>query len=55
MIDLVSLLRKSLDKKGKGAPADDAANEEVEERPKRAAARKPASRLPKKTATKKRA
>ena len=55
VIDLVSLLRKSLDKKGKGAASAEAANEEVEEKPKRAAARKPASRLPKKTAAKKRA
>jgi DNA end-binding protein Ku len=52
VIDLVSLLRKSLDKKGKSG---EAANEDVKERPKRAAAGKSASRLPKKTATKKRA
>jgi DNA end-binding protein Ku len=50
VIDLVSLLRKSLDKTGKGSAAT-AANEEEKEQPKRAAARKPASRLPKKTAT----
>ena len=42
VIDLVSLLRRSLDKKGKAANDE---TEETEERPKRAAARKPASRL----------
>ena len=52
VIDLVSLLRKSLEK-GKGGHA---ANDEEAERPKRAAARKPTSRLPaKKTAHRKRA
>ena len=51
VIDLVSLLRTRLDKKGKGG-AGEAANEDVKEQPKRAAARKPASR---KTASKKRA
>jgi DNA end-binding protein Ku len=55
VIDLVSLLRKSLDKKGKGGADDEAANEDAKERPKRAAAGKSASRLPKKTAAKKRA
>jgi DNA end-binding protein Ku len=57
VIDLVSLLRKSLDKKGKGAANDADAEEAPEERPKRAAARKPASRLSggKKTAQRKRA
>src|ERR1044071_8231637 len=56
VIDLVSLLRKSLDKKGKGASADDeAANDAVEKKTKRAAAGKSPSRLAKKTATKKRA
>ncbi|HEX2825333.1 MAG TPA: Ku protein [Burkholderiales bacterium] len=56
VIDLVSLLRKSLDKKGKGASAEDeAANDEAKQPAKRAAARKSASRLAKKTATKKRA
>jgi DNA end-binding protein Ku len=48
VIDLVSLLRKSLDKKGKGAEPE-AANEDVKEQPKRAAARKSVSRLPKKS------
>ena len=52
VIDLVSMLRKSLEKKGKSAAND----EEVEEaRPKRAAARKPSSRLPAKKAQRKRA
>ena len=56
VIDLVSLLRKSLDKKGKGAAeSDEAANDEVRKQPKRAAAGKSPSRLAKKTATKKRA
>jgi DNA end-binding protein Ku len=54
VIDLVSLLRKSLDKKGKGGESDEAANEDSKA-PKRAAARKPASRLPKKAAARKRA
>ena len=55
VIDLVSLLRKSLDKKGKAA-ANDEEEEVREEKPKRAAARKPASRLPaKKSAQRKRA
>ena len=56
VIDLVSLLRKSLDKKGKAANDADAA-EAPEQRPKRAAARKPASRLSggKRTAQRKRA
>lgn len=54
VIDLVSLLRRSLEK-GKAAANDDA-EPAAEERPKRAAARKPASRLSgKKTATRKRA
>jgi DNA end-binding protein Ku len=47
VIDLVSLLRKSLDKKGKGGDTE-AGEAEPKEQPKRAAARKPASRLPKK-------
>lgn len=47
VIDLVSMLRKSLDKKGKAAAAD-SDDEPVREQPKKAAARKPASRLPKK-------
>ena len=52
VIDLVSLLRKSLDKKGKSANDEEA----PAERPKRAAARKSASRLPaKKAAQRKRA
>ena len=50
VIDLVSLLRKSLDKKGKGA-AEPEAEEEAPKEQKRAAARKPASRLPKKATT----
>jgi DNA end-binding protein Ku len=50
VIDLVSLLRKSLDKKGKGAEPEAANEESVREQPKRAAARKSASRLPKKAA-----
>jgi DNA end-binding protein Ku len=54
VIDLVSLLRKSLDKKGKGAEAAED-EEEAKARPRRAAARKPASRLPKKTPARKRA
>ena len=55
VIDLVSLLRKSLDKKGKGAAAD-AEEEEAPREQKRAAARKSASRLPKKaTSQRKRA
>lgn len=44
VIDLVSLLRRSLDKKGTAAN-DAKAEEAPEERPKRAAARKPSSRL----------
>ena len=48
VIDLVSMLRKSLEKRGKGAANDEA----EEERPKRAAARKPASRMPAKKARK---
>ena len=52
VIDLVSMLRKSLEKKGKSAAND----EEVEEaRPKRAAARKSPSRLPAKKTQRKRA
>ena len=52
VIDLVSMLRKSLEKKGKPAAND----EDAEERPKRAAARKPSSRLTgKKAAQRKRA
>lgn len=57
VIDLVSLLRRSLDKKGKAAN-DEAAEEAPErERPKRAAARKSPSRLSssKKTGQRKRA
>jgi DNA end-binding protein Ku len=50
VIDLVSLLRKSLDKKGKGAEPEAANEESAKEQPKRAAARKSASRLPKKAA-----
>ena len=48
VIDLVSLLRRSLDKKGKRAANDDDAEEHAarDERPKRAAARKSPSRLP---------
>jgi DNA end-binding protein Ku len=46
VIDLVSLLRRSLDKKGKGA---EAALEHDQAQPKRAAARKSPSRLSKKT------
>jgi DNA end-binding protein Ku len=49
VIDLVSLLRKSLDKKGKGTEPE-AGEEPVKEQPRRAAARKSASRLPKKAA-----
>jgi DNA end-binding protein Ku len=45
VIDLVSLLRKSLDKKGKGG--GEAANEDAKEQPKRAAAR--AKRKPENT------
>jgi len=53
VIDLVSLLRRSLDKKGKAANDEDQA---PAERTKRAAARKPASRLAgKKTPQRKRA
>jgi DNA end-binding protein Ku len=55
VIDLVSLLRKSLEKKGKADEPEAAANDELKVQPKRAAARKSASRLPKKAATKKRA
>lgn len=44
VIDLVSLLRKSLDRKGKTAPPPEPEGE-IEERPKRAAARKSPSRL----------
>jgi DNA end-binding protein Ku len=56
VIDLVSLLRKSLDKKGKGGDAgDEAANDEKKEQPKRAAARKSPSRISKKTPQRKRA
>ena len=47
VIDLVSMLRRSLEKKGKSAANDEEAEEA---RPKRAAARKPASRLPGKKA-----
>ena len=49
VIDLVSLLRRSLDKKGKGAEREMAA-EEAREQPRRAAARKSPSRLHKKPA-----
>jgi DNA end-binding protein Ku len=49
VIDLVSLLRRSLDKKGK-APEPGHEEDEAIEHPKRAAARKSASRLPKKPA-----
>jgi DNA end-binding protein Ku len=52
VIDLVSLLRKSLDRQGKGAEPEE---EETKAQPKRAAARKPASRLPKKAPARKRA
>lgn len=56
VIDLVSMLRRSLDKKGKAANDDDSEEGTVQERPKRAAARKSASRLPgKKTGQRKRA
>jgi DNA end-binding protein Ku len=49
VIDLVSLLRRSLDKKGKGAdPVSD--NETISEQPRRAAARKSPARLSKKAA-----
>ena len=48
VIDLVSLLRKSLDKKGKAAESDSEEEEAPKAQPKRAAARKSASRLPKK-------
>jgi DNA end-binding protein Ku len=48
VIDLVSLLRKSLDKKGKASDADSEEEEAAKEQPKRAAARKSASRLQKK-------
>ena len=55
VIDLVSLLRRSLDQKGKSAPSE-TEEEDARQRPKRAAARKSASRLPKKaTAQRKRA
>jgi DNA end-binding protein Ku len=43
VIDLVSMLRRSLEKKG--PPAREASNDEAKERPKRAAARKSPSRL----------
>ena len=43
VIDLVSLLRKSLDKKGKGADVESEEEEAPQEQTKRAAARKPAS------------
>jgi DNA end-binding protein Ku len=52
VIDLVSLLRRSLDKKGKGP---EAAPEHEQEHPKRAAARKSPSRLSKKPGQRKRA
>ena len=56
VIDLVSLLRKSLDKKGKSAEGEDgAANDEKKAEPKRAAARKSPSRLAKKAPQRKRA
>jgi DNA end-binding protein Ku len=45
VIDLVSMLRRSLEKKGRAAN-DDAEEPARQERPKRAAARKSASRLP---------
>jgi DNA end-binding protein Ku len=49
VIDLVSLLRRSLEKPGKGTTARvEEPREETEERPKRAAARKSPSRLTKK-------
>jgi len=55
VIDLVSLLRRSLDKKGKGAEGAPEQQQE-QEQPKRAAARKSPSRLSKKpTAQRKRA
>jgi DNA end-binding protein Ku len=55
VIDLVSLLRRSLDKKGKGAEGAPGQQQE-QEQPKRAAARKSPSRLSKKpTAQRKRA
>jgi DNA end-binding protein Ku len=47
VIDLVSLLRRSLDTKGKGAAATEQ-DASAREQPKRAAARKSPSRLPKK-------
>lgn len=50
VIDLVSLLRKSLDKKGKASDADSDEDEALRAQPKRAAARKSASRPPKKAA-----
>jgi DNA end-binding protein Ku len=48
VIDLVSLLRRSLEKKGKGAEPAAEEDEAPAKEQKRAAARKPASRLPKK-------
>jgi DNA end-binding protein Ku len=50
VIDLVSLLRKSLEKKGKASEAETEEAAAPREQPRRAAARKPASRLPKKAA-----
>ena len=57
VIDLVSLLRRSLEKKGKAANDEGAEEAPVAERPKRAAARKSPSRLStsKKTGQRKRA
>jgi DNA end-binding protein Ku len=49
VIDLVSMLRKSLEKKGRAAN-DETEQDAEQERPKRAAARKSASRLPGKKA-----
>jgi DNA end-binding protein Ku len=49
VIDLVSMLRRSLEQKGRAAN-DEAGDQAKEERPKRAAARKSASRLPGKKA-----
>ena len=53
VIDLVSLLRRSLDKKGKGAEASE--GQPANEKSRRAAARKAPSRLTKKNAQRKRA
>ena len=53
VIDLVSLLRRSLEQKGKGGGASE--EQKTSEHPRRAAARKAPSRLAKKTAQRKRA